>query len=131
MQARVVLADCRVALEHAERASDPAALRVAWAALVALLRTVGQVLDKVDGRQGEPLRRAIDARWRVWNANRASNRAYWNFIEAERHAVLKVYDQAPAGGAAGPPRLDLAKSALDWWAAELDAIEALAREQGA
>jgi len=124
MQARLVLADCRAALEQAERASDPVAFRVHWAALVALLRAVGHVLDKVDGRQSKSLRRAIDARWRVWNADRAGNRAYWSFIEAERANVLKAYESA------NRPALDVARKALAWWAAELDAIEAAAGEEG-
>ncbi len=131
MQARLVLADCRVALEEAELALDPVAFRRSWAAVVALLRAVGHVLDKVDGRRSESLRRAIDARWRIWNANRTGNRAYWNFIEAERTNVLKVYDFGDKPDEAGRPDLDAAKKALAWWAAELDAIEAAAGEHGA
>jgi len=131
MQARLVLADCRVALEEAELALDPVAFRRSWAAVVALLRAVGHVLDKVDGRQSESLRRAIDARWRTWNANRAGNRAYWNFIESERNNVLKVYDLGDKQNEAGRPDLDAAKKALTWWATELDAIEAAAGEHGA
>jgi len=130
MQARLVLADCRAALEQAERAPDPAALRVSWAAVVALLRAVRHVLDKVDGRQSESLRRAIDARWRLWDADRAGNRIFWSFIESEPKSVLKVYDFGENQDDAGQPGLDLAKRALAWWAAELDAIEAAAREQG-
>ncbi len=118
MQARLVLADCRVALEQAELAPDPVALRLSWAALVAL-----------HGRQSQSLRRAIDARWRGWHADRAGNRAYWSFIEAERNNVLKVYDRDDAR--AGQPGLDVAKRALAWWAAELDAIERAAGEHGA
>ncbi|PYQ20852.1 MAG: hypothetical protein DMF79_09475 [Acidobacteria bacterium] len=132
MQARLVLADCRAALEQAELPPDPVAFRRSWAAVVALLRAVGHVLDKVDGRRSESLRRAIDARWRIWNANRAGNRAYWNFIEAERNNILKVYDFGDKQDEkAGRPDLDAAKKALAWWAAELDAIEAAAGEHGA
>jgi hypothetical protein len=133
MQARLVLADCRVALEQAELALDPVAFRRSWAAVVALLRAVGHVLDKVDGRRSESLRRAIDARWRLWNANRAGNRAYWTFIEAERNNVLKVYDFGDEQDekAAARSDLDAARKALAWWAAELDAIEAAAGEHGA
>jgi len=125
MQARLVLADCRAALEQAEVAHDPVAFRVHWAALVALLRAVGHVLDKVDGRQSASLRRAIDERWRRWNADRAGNRAYWSFIEAERANVVKAYDSG------SKPALDVAKKAVAWWEAELDAIEGAAREGGA
>ncbi len=129
MQARLVLADCRVALEQAELAADPVAFRLSWAALVALLRAVGHVLDKVDGRQSQSLRRAIDARWRRWHGDRAGNRAYWSFIESERNNVLKVYEGG--GMRAGQPGLDVARRALAWWAAELDAIEAAAGEHDA
>ena len=130
MQARLVLADCRVALEQAELALDPVAFRRSWAAVVALLRAVGHVLDKVDGRRSESLRRAIDARWRLWDADRAGNRVFWSFIESEPKSVLKVYDFGYNQDEAGQPALDVAKKALAWWAAELDAIEAAAREQG-
>ncbi len=130
MQARLVLADCRVALEQAEHAPDPAAFRVSWAAVVALLRAVRHALDKVDGRQSESLRRAIDARWRLWNADRAGNRVFWSFIEAEPKSVLKAYDFGCNQDDAGKVGLDVAKKALAWWTAELDAIEAAAREQG-
>ena len=130
MQARLVLADCRAALEQAERAPDPAALRVSWAAVVALLRAVRHVLDKVDGRKSESLRRAIDARWRLWDADRAGNRVFWSFIESEPKSVLKVYDFGHNQDDPGQPGLEVARKAVAWWAAELDAIEAAAREQG-
>ena len=130
MQARLVLSDCRVALEQPEHAPDPAAFRVSWAAVVALLRAVRHVLDKVDGPQNESLPRAIDARRRLWSADRAGNRVLWSFIESEPKSVLKVCDSGSNQDGAGQLGLDVARKALAWWTAELDAIEAAAGEQG-
>lgn len=156
MQARRVLADCQVALERADLALDPVDFRVSWAALLALLRAVGHVLDKVDGKQGESLRRAIDARWQRWREDRPGNQIFWEFIESERNNVLKVYEfgykeddvrieemhsdgtrvvhsnvpfqsRLRIGPFAGQPGLDVARTAIAWWTHELDTIEGQAR----
>ena len=48
-KARQVLDDCELALEFLEQATTDQIWRVHWFAAVALIRTVGDVLDKVDG----------------------------------------------------------------------------------
>ena len=160
MEARRVLADCRVALQHADVAIDPVDFRVSWAALVALLRAVGHVLKKVDAERGAILKRAIERRWQLWQDERSANEIFWEFIEAERNSVLKAYEfgyreddveietvasdgtrivhsNVPflsalrAGPFAGQPGLDIARNALVWWERQLDAIEEDALVHGA
>ena len=125
--------------------------RVLWAGAVALLRTVGHVLDKVDGADAV-IRPAVDAAWARWNRDRSSNAVFWEFIEAERNNVLKEYrsnvlDSAETsivvagqdaqfglgenlyrplvdGFKAGEDARDVYCEALRWWDAELSHIEA-------
>jgi hypothetical protein len=62
---------------------------------MALLRSVGHVLDKTDGSKGEPeLRRAIDAHWSKLNQGKNSQdyEIFWEFIEEERNLILKEGD---------------------------------------
>ena len=54
-----VLEDCRMALTLLEEERDYRRWRVHWAAAVALVRAVGHVLDKVDGK--DPVRKRISA----------------------------------------------------------------------
>lgn len=160
MEARRVLADCHVALQHADVAIEAAEFRVSWAALVALLRAVGHVLNKVDGERGGALKGAIETRWQLWQNERGANRIFWDFIEAERNSVLKAYEfgyreddveierVAPdgtrvvhsnvpfisalrVGPFAGQPGLEVAREALAWWEHQLDAIEEAANGHGA
>jgi hypothetical protein len=62
-----------------------------WAGLVALLRSVGHVLDKVDGATDPRLRHAIDAAWKELSDSKPEPKIFWEFIEAERNNVLKTY----------------------------------------
>lgn len=59
--ARAVLEDCRAALAEFGHASDQDVKRRRWVALLALLRAVGHVLEKVDHAQADlAVRSAID-----------------------------------------------------------------------
>jgi hypothetical protein len=160
MKARRVLADCELALERADVAVAPEDFRVSWAALVALLRAVGHVLDKVDRQESSALDRAISARWKLWHDDRQSHAMFWRFIEEERNNVLKAYEfgyleedveiqevradstsviypnvplfsSLRTGPFSGQPGLDVARRAIAWWAQELDAIENAAHRYGA
>ena len=55
-----------------------------------LLRTVGHVLRNVDGADAS-VRRAVDAAWSRWKADRTSNAVFWEFIEEEWNNILKEY----------------------------------------
>ncbi|WP_156478836.1 hypothetical protein [Alcanivorax sp. NBRC 102028] len=50
LKAEKVLADCKKAVELMEAEENPDSFRVLWVACLALLRSVGHVLKKVDGK---------------------------------------------------------------------------------
>lgn len=151
MTADIVLDDCRRALHLAEDARNEQDFRVNWVALIALLRAVGHVLDKVDAASSPALRRAVDERWDEWRRNRDEHRIFWEFIEAERNSVLKTYEfgvqagdvqvlvQAAQGTEAftldeclfkplldgpfaGEDGRDVARDAISWWEGQLSEI---------
>jgi hypothetical protein len=151
MRAAVVLEDCRKALDLVEDARNDQEFRVHWVALVALLRAVGHVLDKVDAASSSQLRAAVDARWAEWRRNRDTHQLFWDFIEAERNSVLKTYEigvqpgdvqvVVQNGGAAevfaldeciftplldgpfaGEDGRDVARDAISWWEGQLSEI---------
>ena len=153
MKAKLVLNDCRVALAWAEDAETEQEFRVRWVAVVALLRAVGHVLDKVDTMSSPHLSAAIKEKWKEWQANREDNQIFWKFIEAERNNILKQYEAGYEAGditvvveGAGAPESfllgdalykplksdgpyegedarDVAQEAISWWERQLSAIE--------
>lgn len=152
MRAELVLEDCRKALELLEETRDEQTFRVLWVALIALLRAVGHVLQKVDGAEDEALGRVVASRWKVWLSEREKHRLFWNFIEAERNSVLKMYEIGVQPGDvrtavihsesarlftldecifkplldgpfAGEDGRDVAREAIDWWKEQLSMIK--------
>jgi hypothetical protein len=141
-RARLVLSDACIAADRLKAAVDGGDYRIEWVATVALLRAVGHVLRKVDGRQ-PAARAAIDARWKVWQGDRETHEVFWEFIEKERNLVLKEYEI----GSTAPqylltedghrlsledgsgfllletPDIERIDDATAWWARELTAIE--------
>jgi hypothetical protein len=61
-------------------------------AAVALSRTVGHVLDKVDGERSPQLRAAVDAAFEELKAASPEPQIFWEFIKQERDNLLKVYE---------------------------------------
>ncbi len=137
----------------ASLAANFSVYRVSWAAVVSLLRAVGHVLQKVDGPASPTLAKAIADHWRSWKADPSAHAIFGDFIEKERNNVLKQYTfgytedsvEVHSTGADGVTRvyqavpfhmrihggrfdgqdgLDVARSAAQWWQAQLDAIEA-------
>jgi hypothetical protein len=92
MRARDVLEDCKLALKDFEAAGPTPYWRTRWIGLVALLRSVGHVLDKIDGAQTPQWRKAVDEAWDRAKGTKPDPRVLWEFIEAERNNVLKVYE---------------------------------------
>lgn len=105
-----------------------------WYAGVALLRTVGHVLHKVDGCRSEKSRKTIEKFWREWSDNKGQNWILWEFIEKERNAILKTF----SFGAELPNDEDqrllkykdtdwdatqLFREAVYWWRHQLRGIE--------
>ena len=153
LAARKVLEDCEAAYQElaretgqaaglSERDLDPQTFRRRWTATVVLLRTVGHVLDKIDRHQNPEMAAAIDEAWSDLNRTKPSPEIFWEFIEAERNTVLKVYqfsleeDEETIRGAPYKrysfvfQNLDLAQNvlvvleeAIRWWHTYLEAID--------
>ena len=65
--------------------------RINWVAGVALLRTIGHVLVKVDSKTSPAHAVAIGELWRKFKSDREDAAIFWNFIEQERNNILKTY----------------------------------------
>ena len=88
--ARMVLGDCKAALEMLEEEVDGQRWRVLWVGAMALLRAVGHVLKKVDGGNAA-VRPFVDAAYDRWKTDRLANVIFWEFIEKSRNNILKEY----------------------------------------
>ena len=84
------MADCEAVLEMLEDEEDEQRWRVLWAGAMALARTVGHVLQKVDGKDPK-VQPAINSAWNRWSGDKAANAIFWEFIEEERNNILKEY----------------------------------------
>lgn len=89
-QAREVLSDCRIALQLLEEEQDLQRWRVHWAAAVALIRAVGHVLEKVDGRN-PAVKQAAAKMYLTWKGAASEHLIFREFIEKERNNLLKEY----------------------------------------
>ena len=69
---------------------DLARWRVLWAGALALIRSVGHVLHKVDGAD-PAVSHHVDVAYRRWKSEKTKNAIFWEFIEAERNNILKEY----------------------------------------
>lgn len=85
-----VLKDCLIALTLLEEEKNLERWRVHWAGAVALLRTVGHVLEKIDGKDVH-FKAAIKAAYEGWKSDRERHAVFWEFIVAERNNILKEY----------------------------------------
>jgi|SRR5580658_183103 hypothetical protein len=88
--ARHVLKDCRLAHAMLEDETEPDKFRVLWVAASALIRSVGQVLDKIDG-QDPHLRAVARERYNLWRKDNAEHLIFRNFIKQERDLVIHEY----------------------------------------
>jgi hypothetical protein len=86
--ARDVLNDCRDALAEFEHGAQGSKWRRWWIMNMALLRAVGHVLQKVDGKRSHAAKRAIAEAWPEIQAAKI----FSEFIERERNNVLKTYE---------------------------------------
>ncbi|HUG81870.1 MAG TPA: hypothetical protein VML01_09415 [Bryobacterales bacterium] len=152
-KAQEVLSDCRHALDLLEGESQPQTFRVLWVAGVALTRAVGHVLQKIDGEQNDATKKAVEAAYASWKADKLGNAIFWEFIEEERNQVLKQYElgfladpvNVMAGGEvttldghlfcpitdgtfAGEDCRDVLERAIEWWKRQLAEIECAARK---
>jgi hypothetical protein len=89
--ARLVLLDCEAALEDLRAGPTGLQWRTRWAAVVALLRSVGHVLQKVDAKSSRAMGQAIREAFADLKATAPEPRIFWTFIEEERNNILKEY----------------------------------------
>lgn len=150
--ARRVLSDCQHAWDRLELTTNDVEFRLFWVAAVALIRTVGHVLHKVDGEAQPQLRGVAERHFKAWKGGDPRHRIFQGFIERERNNILKEYASEisegnipvavlgddedtfnldenlfrpmDSGPYAGEDGRDILKEAIDWWAVRLDELDA-------
>jgi hypothetical protein len=90
--ARIVLQDLKHAIANHTDELHSEEFRVSWFSIVALLRSIGHVLDKVDANKSQMMRRAVDDKWKELSSSKPEPLIFWGFIEAERNRFLKNYE---------------------------------------
>lgn len=88
LKAREVLNDCRLCVEMMDAESDHARLRVQWIGGLALLRLVGDVLNKVDSA-GDA---RIAAAARTQFESDKNDQLYREFIKGARDRAVHLYE---------------------------------------
>ena len=91
LRARVVIDDCRVAIETLDECEFGPEWRRSWVTVVALPRAVGHVLQKVDARTDARMAEVIRQQYESLKRSKPEPAIYWAFIEGERNNVLKEY----------------------------------------
>lgn len=109
--------------------------RLYWVSGVALLRTIGHVLAKVDAKSSLQHSQAIDDFWKSLHSERESAWIFWEFIEKERNNLLKVYSFGAQFVYAendsfiqfenGDDAFELFREAVYWWRHQLIELEAI------
>jgi hypothetical protein len=92
--ARLALEDCREALRELRGGPKGLVWRVRWAAAVALLRSVGHVLDNVDSKRSAAFSKVIKGKFADLKKTKPEPLIFWEFIERERNNLLKEYRTA-------------------------------------
>ena len=91
-KARIVLQDCQHAVASHTLDLQGEELRVSWVVILTLLRAVGHVLDKVDGKASPAMAQAVAEWWKAMNASKPEPAIFWQFIENGRNRVVKLYE---------------------------------------
>lgn len=94
MKARQVFQDCVYARDSLKAALVDGRLddaKIMWFAALAMLRSIGHVLRKVDAKgRGEAFGCLLGERFQAWK----DDPMFYNFIEKERNSILKEYDSS-------------------------------------
>lgn len=149
-RARWALKDCRDAALELRQNNDVFAWRRRWLTVVSLLRAIGHILKKIDSKQSQNYKHAIDLWWRDLNSNKPENEIFWKFIESERNSLLKEYrtegtfkeiitthfatnqtviatsSNFEDGNFRGRSTIEVVEEAIHWWEAQLAKIDSLA-----
>ena len=90
--ARIVLQDCKHAIEKHTNELQAEDFRISWISVITLLRAIGHVLQKVDAQQSPATKKAVDEKWEELQRSKPEPYIFWNFIEGERNRFLKNYE---------------------------------------
>ena len=97
--ARMVLDDAKHVRHKLEHETDEREWRLAWTLTIVLLRTVGDVLDKVDGAGDPRVKSASATLYRTWKTGEREGDAVFNdLIKAERDSIVHEYATAMTEG---------------------------------
>lgn len=108
--------------------------QVHWIAGMSMLRTIGYVLKKVDARKDVDHQTVIEQFWRRWTERKGEHWIFWEFVDLERHNILKEFDLGFAYEPYLEPedyeveeivyeKLHLYREAVYWWRTQLRAME--------
>ena len=92
--ARIVLADCRAALEELREEPTGDTWRIRWVGMLALLRAVRDVMTRIDGESDEvdpKMREEIGKFWKRMKATKPEPAIYWEFICEDANNILHYY----------------------------------------
>lgn len=151
LHARKVWIDLKDLLELLDVEDDQEKFKYLWIAAVAICRTVGSTLDKVDKKTYPEHVKSIASQWSLIKKDEGSNQIFHDFIKFERDNMLKeyvdgkpwgpwqVFDNGKAlgelysglycpiqyGPYVGEDCRDVMREALQWWDGKLKEIEQL------
>lgn len=158
LRARKVLCDVEAIHALLEAEEDLVKFRVLWVSAVTLVRAVGHVLYKIDGKRSNSLKRSIRNFFGECRKSPEANKIYFEFIKKERDLILKEYEfrysSTPELLAEHVGKMesyrpddcifcpivdglyvnedcrDVLEMAILWWHSKLDAIEINASQSG-
>lgn len=89
--ARLVLQDVVYVRHILEDETRKVEWRLNWILVVVLLRTVGHVLNNVDGGASSEVKRLAKLLHSKWKENDPEHAIFRDFIERERNSIIKEY----------------------------------------
>ena len=146
--ARMVLKDCRDAANELIDGVQGGEWRRRWILVVVLLRAVGHVLEKVDGKESNDHKKAIEDWWdNCIKGDKQNHIIFWEFIEEERNSIIKEYKPTAGQGItitlssnpsdhqtsydykiysgyyAGKNQREVLNEAFTWWELQLNEVD--------
>ena len=155
-KARMVLEDCKGALSDFKDGLQGAEWRRHWMLCVILLRVVGHVLDKVDGKANPQLGKIVDGEYERLKKSKPNPSIFWEFIDQERNNLIKLYETSAGQGVTtkmgavgtselpeteyhyfinsgpfqGRDQRDMIREAISWWENHLNNIDKKLKQGG-